>query len=83
VATDNKSQKAVCARVAEIIRVERQSRGLSMNLVAERAGLSQQIVSYVERGMRNPTLETLFRICAAIGIDLATVIRRAQVKKGK
>lgn len=48
-----------------------------MNLVAERAGLSQQMVSYVEREMRNPTLETLLRIAAAIGVDLAEVLRRA------
>ena len=49
-----------------------------MNQVAERAGLSQQMVSYVERGMRNPTLETLLRMTAAIGINLAKVIERAQ-----
>ena len=48
-----------------------------MNLVAERAGLSQQMVSYVEREMRNPTLETLLRISAALEIDLWKVMRRA------
>jgi transcriptional regulator with XRE-family HTH domain len=49
-----------------------------MNQVAERAGLSQQMVSYVEREMRNPTLETLLRIAAAMKIDLPTVIQNAQ-----
>jgi transcriptional regulator with XRE-family HTH domain len=48
-----------------------------MNQVAARAGLSQQMVSYVERGMRNPTLETVLRIAAAIGVDFVEVIRRA------
>ena len=48
-----------------------------MNTVAERAGLSQQMVSYVEREMRNPTLETLLRIAAAIGIDLVAILRQA------
>ena len=48
-----------------------------MNEVAERAGLSQQMVSYVERGMRNPTLETLLRIAAALEIDLSEVIAKA------
>jgi len=51
-----------------------------MNLVAERAGLSQQMVSYVEREMRNPTLETLLRIAAAIGVDLGKVISQAMGK---
>src|SRR4029077_12249299 len=73
----NKSQQAVCGRVARILRQEREKRGLSMNLVAERAGLSQQMISYVEREMRNPTLETLLRICAALGVDLADLIRQA------
>jgi transcriptional regulator with XRE-family HTH domain len=74
---DKKSQQAVCSRVAQILRKEREKRGLSMNAVAERAGLSQQMVSYVERGMRNPTLETLLRIAAAIEIDFVQVMRQA------
>jgi transcriptional regulator with XRE-family HTH domain len=73
----NKSQEAVCAHVAQILRQEREKRGLSMNSVAEGAGISQQMVSYVERQMRNPTLETLLRIAAAIEIDLVEVLRQA------
>lgn len=54
-----------------------------MNQVGERAGLSQQMVSYVERGMRIPTLETLLRIAAAIEIDLPKVLRQAINDAGK
>jgi transcriptional regulator with XRE-family HTH domain len=81
VASDKKSQQATCARVAQILRQEREKCGLSMNLVAERAGLSQQMVSYVEREMRNPTLETLLRIAAALEIDLVQVLQRAQTSR--
>ena len=80
VASD-KSQAAVCARVAVLLRQEREKRHLSMNQVAERAGISQQMVSYVERGMRSPTLETLLRMAAAIEVDLAKVIAAAQKAK--
>ncbi len=73
----DKSQQAVCSRVAHLLRQERERRGLSMNLVAERAGLSQQMVSYVEREMRNPTLETLLRIAAALEINLAKILEDA------
>jgi transcriptional regulator with XRE-family HTH domain len=79
----NKSQQAVCARVARMLRQERESQGLSMNRVAERAGLSQQMVSYVEREMRNPTLETLLRIAAALEIDLAQILQSAQKAASK
>lgn len=73
----DKAQHVVCSRVARILRQEREKRGLSMNRVAERAGLSQQTVSYVEREMRNPTLETLLRIAAAIEVNLADVLAQA------
>jgi len=76
-APDKKSQQAVCSRVSQILRQERERRKLSMNLVAQRAGISQQMVSYVEREMRNPTLETLLRMAAAIGIDFAKVLQKA------
>lgn len=79
----NKSQQAVCSGVARILRQEREKRGLSMNLVAERAGLSQQMVSYVEREMRNPTLETVLRIAAALEINLAKVLQAAQKSASK
>jgi transcriptional regulator with XRE-family HTH domain len=78
VASDKKSQQAVCSRVVQTLRQEREKRGISMNLIAERAGLSQQMVSYVEREMRNPTLETLLRMAAALQVDLARVLQQAQ-----
>ena len=64
--------------LAHVIRREREARGLSMSAVAERAGLSQQMVSYVERGMRIPTIDTLLRISVALEVDLADLIQRAQ-----
>lgn len=73
----NKSQQAVCSEVAKILRREREKRKLSMNQVAERSGLSQQMISYVEREMRNPTLETLLRMAAAIGVDFSEILRKA------
>jgi transcriptional regulator with XRE-family HTH domain len=63
--------------VARILKAERKKRQLSMTTMAAKAGLSQQMVSYVERGMRNPTLETLLRITDALDINLAKVIARA------
>jgi len=72
-------RKAICAQVARILREEREKRGVSMTKLAERAGLSQQMVSYIERQMRNPTLDTLLRLTGALDLDLAEIIHRAQV----
>lgn len=76
-AAAKKAHEVVSARVAQLLREEREKRKLSMNLVAERAGLSQQMVSYVERSMRNPTLETLLRISDAMEVDFVTLLQKA------
>lgn len=70
--------ETVAAAVAAQLRRERERRKLSMNAVAELAGLSQQMVSYVERGLRNPTLDTLLRMTHALDTDLADLIAAAQ-----
>ena len=75
---DSKHLEIVGSQVATLLRAEREKRGLSMNAVAERSGLSQSMVSLVEREERNPTLDTLLRMATALEIDLADVIVRAQ-----
>ena len=67
----------VSAHVARILREEREKRGLSMTALAERAGLSQAMISFVEREIRNPSLGTLLRIAYVLEIDLGNVIQRA------
>jgi len=73
-----RKQRAVCSEVARILRRERQKRGLTLAAVAAGAGLSYQMVSFVEKETRNPTLDTLLRIATALEIDLPEIIRRAQ-----
>ena len=69
---------AISSEVARLLKEERQERGLSLNLLAERAGLSRQTVSYVEQEAQSPSLDTLLRITWAIGVDLEEVIARAR-----
>ena len=71
------------AAVALALKKERLRKKLSMSAVAERAGVSQQMVSYVERGIRKPTLETAYRISVALEIDLGRVIEMAAKRIGK
>lgn len=54
-----------------------------MTSLAERAGLSQQSVSYVEREMRIPNLDTMLRITEVLKIDLGDVIKRASQAAAK
>ena len=68
---------ALCAAVSRALKKERLRKKLSMSAVAERGGLSQQMVSYVERDMRKPTLDTIFRMSLALEVDPAKLIRDA------
>lgn len=69
--------QAISAQVAKSLAKERAQRGLSMNRLAEMTGLSLTMVSYVERGLRNPTLDTLLRITTALEVDLGLLIQQA------
>ena len=70
-------REAIASNVIRLLREERERRGLSMNVVAQRSGLSHSIVSLVERDLRNPTLDTLLRIAEAIEVDLGKIIAKA------
>ncbi|HTY88065.1 MAG TPA: helix-turn-helix transcriptional regulator [Candidatus Acidoferrum sp.] len=67
----------VCSQVARILREEREKRGLSMTALAGRAGLSRAMISFVEREIRNPSLETLLRIAYVLDLDLGEIITKA------
>jgi transcriptional regulator with XRE-family HTH domain len=79
----NNLREAIAANVIRLLREAREERGLSMNVVAQRSGLSHSIVSLIERDLRNPTLDTLLRMAEAIGIDLGEILVQARKEAGK
>ncbi len=77
---NSKRRIAICSEVAKVLKTQRERRQLSMTALAAKAGLSQQMISYVERGTRNPTLDTLLRITQALDIPLGPIIAKAEKK---
>ena len=67
--------------MARILHQERLAQNLSMTRLAKGAALSRQMVSYVERGMRVPTLDTLVRMARVLDIDLGAAITKAMGEK--
>lgn len=47
----------------------RRAKGLTQEEVAERSGFSQQYLSGLERGRRNPTVVSLFEIAQALDVN--------------
>lgn len=80
---ENDSHQSICSHVARLLRAERQKQSFSLKILAEKAGLSRQMVSYVEQEARNPTLDTLLRLTGALNVRLEDIIRRARVAASK
>lgn len=70
--------EALCDEIIRLLREERKRRKLSNYVVSMRSGVSQSMLSLVERGLRSPTLELVLRIADAIGTDLPTIVKQAQ-----
>jgi transcriptional regulator with XRE-family HTH domain len=58
--------RKLVGRNAARIRREKQ---LTQEQLAESSGLSQQYISGLERGQRNPTIVTVYEIACALGVS--------------
>jgi transcriptional regulator with XRE-family HTH domain len=73
----DKRHEAVCAQVVRLLKTERERQGLSKYAAAERSGLSEAMIGYVERGERRPSLETAVRMAAALKVNLGDILKQA------
>jgi transcriptional regulator with XRE-family HTH domain len=55
--------------VGRNVRRIRKAKGLTQEVLAEVAGVSQQYVSDLERGRRNPSVITLYVLAQAMGVS--------------
>ncbi|MFC5442861.1 helix-turn-helix domain-containing protein [Rhizobium halophytocola] len=53
----------------------REERRLTQEEIAARSGFSQQYLSGLERGRRNPTVVTLFKLSQALGVSHIELVR--------
>lgn len=54
--------------VGSNVRAFRARRGWTQEQLAERSGFSQQYISGLEQGRRNPTVVSLFELAQALGV---------------
>ena len=78
----NRMPEAISSQVIRLLKAEREKRGISLNLLAQKAGVSRQTVAFIEQGLRNPTLNTLFRLTSALGVEPEKIIARARKLAG-
>lgn len=72
-----KKRRTTCLQTTwdmrHVLASARVAKGLSMNELARRAGISPSQVYHLETGSRMPRPETLDAICHALGVNLAVV----------
>jgi len=63
---------------ARVLQRERHARGFSQEALAHAAGLHRTYVGLIERGLRNPTIDTGHALAKALGTPLSELIREAE-----
>jgi transcriptional regulator with XRE-family HTH domain len=53
----------------------RKKKGLTQEQLAEISGFSQQYISGLEQGRRNPTVVTLYELASALGVTHLELLR--------
>ncbi|WP_319799706.1 helix-turn-helix domain-containing protein [Microvirga rosea] len=61
------------AHLAARVRGLRTARGLSLDALADRAGVSRSMISLIERGESSPTAAVLNRLAGGLGVSLASL----------
>lgn len=76
--TDESLREKLRSELARLLKEERLRQKISLNRMAERAGLNRQTVSFVEQEQRTPTVDTLLRLSDVLEVPLEDLIRKAR-----
>ena len=66
--------------IGEELRKARKKAGLSQEALAVQAGVHRTYISLLERDIKSPTLNVLFRICDALKVTPSRLIARIEKK---
>jgi transcriptional regulator with XRE-family HTH domain len=61
-------------RVGERVRGLRHERGWTLEVLAERSGVSRAMISKLERGEKNPTLVVAAKVAEGLGVSLSQLV---------
>jgi transcriptional regulator with XRE-family HTH domain len=61
----------------------RREKGLTQEEVEARSGFSQQYLSGLENGKRNPTVITLFELAQTLGVECVDLIKQPPTNRKK
>lgn len=67
-------------QIGTVIKRLRKEKGLSQEVLSGLAGLDRTHYSKIERGLRSPTIDTIFKIAQPLGIPPHKLIREIELE---
>ncbi|WP_319482902.1 helix-turn-helix transcriptional regulator [uncultured Draconibacterium sp.] len=64
----------IVKRFGEVLRDLRKQRGLSQEKLAELANMHDRHISFIERGLRKPSIVIVFQLAKALDIEASELI---------
>lgn len=78
-----RDESAAFARAfGEAVREAREKLGISQEELGFESELDRTYISGIERGVRNPTLKTVQRLCRALGARPSSLLRTTEHRTG-
>jgi transcriptional regulator with XRE-family HTH domain len=68
------NQDQIAAQIAARVRAERAQRRWTLDGLAARSGVSRRLIVQIEQGDANPSVATLLKLAAALGITLTELL---------
>ena len=66
-----------------VLKDVRREKGLSQEELGFESGYHRTYISLLERGLRSPSLSTIYRLSASLGISPSELIKKVENKLGK
>ena len=66
----------ICEVLGQRIRMYRKHQHMSQEKLAELSGLHPTYIGQMERGEKNPTIESLYKICTALHIPITLLVEK-------
>ena len=77
---ENSARATIVEQMARTLADRRIRKGLSMNELSQKAGIGLTTISYIERGIRSPSFDSLLRIADVLEVELWQLVKEATSK---
>lgn len=76
------ARRSLKAVFGGVLRNERKGRGMSQVELARRARVDRTFLSQIERGVRQPTIATVWKLAGALGMAPAALVGKVERATG-